>query len=180
MENKQKRESILIVISLFVLLISIVAKIHFNLKYNPIEGEILTDILDMPNSTIIIILTIINLFVVFISSFGTNILLNVVNSWGHTNHIQKGENLKFKIYLLYFTGYTILNGILIIYSISYKHVMNTLQLNILSILLFFIFSITIYKFIYEPKIRIKSLITVSSIFIINGMIPMLYLFQEFF
>lgn len=169
MKNKYR---LLVSTSLLFLTITTFSKIYLNLIFDPVNGKVILKILNLP--TALIVLTLVNLFVIFITACGSNIFLNLLN-----NKVKlKNNKTKTHIYLVYFVGYTSVNCISLTYTLISRRVINLFQLNIISLVFFIVLSIFIFQI--ENNIRGKktALMATSIIFILNAIVPILSVLQR--
>ncbi|MFX3660191.1 MAG: hypothetical protein ACE3JN_08945 [Ectobacillus sp.] len=168
----QKKPYYLLGISFVILAITSFVKIYMNLLNDSKNGEIVLELFGFP--TALTIFSLVNLIIIFITACGTSIFLHVVN----LNVKLKSSLIKTKIYLVYFWGYAFINLLQILYTMVTKKIINIFQLNLISLLLFIVVSIYIYKIEYDVKGKKVALGVTSTIFILNSFVPLLSVFQH--
>lgn len=168
--------SIPVTISLITLIFSIVIKLYSNLYFEPDSTSLVINSFGISRIQLLIFLTLINILMIFISAFGTNIFLNLsdyINKKSSLHNI----NRKVKIYLLYFIGYAIFNFLITLYVAINHIVIPTFYINTISIIFFGILSFIIYLMERAFTSKRRNLINVSLIFLLNGAISIVYILR---
>lgn len=167
----------LILISFFILILSILIKTYLNLYYDSINTALILDYFDISVLILLITLIIVNIFIIFISAFGTNVFLNV-SDYINKQGVLKNTNRKTKIYLLYFIIYSMYNFLVALYSIITQRAMGVFYVNIISLIFFGLLSCLIYYIEDEYTVKKQNLINAILIFILNGIISIIYILKR--
>lgn len=164
-----------IVFSSIILVISTVLKVKLNLHFDPVNREIILDVLSMPLA--LTILSLVNIFVVFISAFGTNLFLNIISNVRGSSNIQN-SNLKTNIYLIYIIGHSLLNLTFVLYTVMSENSVQQMYLNLTSLFFYFILSIFIY-FVAKKLFKQRELIiSVVAVFFLNGFMSIIFILNN--
>lgn len=181
-EYNNKKNFIVLGSSFLILEIIIFFKVLLNMIYDLSSWEILSPIFNSNMKMAVMVFLIINTFLIFISALGTNIILNLVyyKIYGEL----KPSSRKFKIYLIYFIGYTLINLISVAYTVINKTPLDLLYINILSLTFFVILSILIYYIelnnykVQKRHLKVTLLCTSILIFFCNGLITLFFVLNE--
>ncbi|WP_077595984.1 hypothetical protein [Oceanobacillus kimchii] len=164
-----------IVFSTITLVVSTMLKVKLNLDFDPVNREVILKIISLPFA--IIALSLVNVFVVFISAFGTNLFLNIVSNVRGSGNIQNSD-FKTNIYLIYIIGHSLLNLTLVLYIVMSENPVQQMHLNLTSLLFYFILSIFIY-FVADKLFKQKELlISIVTVFFLNGIMPIIFILNN--
>jgi len=159
-----KRIKLTLLLSTLFLIIIIFFKTKFNLDIDSKESEIILENINYNTAIVLFLLT--NLFIVFISAFGTSLFLFIFANVDKKNI--RDPQIKSHIYLYYIVGHSILNICVLIYSLTINDIANNLFVNVLNLLFFIILTYLLYietKKILSAKLLFTYL---SLIFILNS------------
>lgn len=159
-----KKVKFTLLISIILLVVTSYLKTKFNLNINTQESKIILQNMNYKMAMGIFIVS--NLFIVFISAFGTNLFLNIFVSLDLKTI--KDPLMKTRIYIYYFLGHSILNFIIYIYSILNNDIASNYFVNMSNLIFYVILS---YIFYVETKKILSSkklIIFLLIIFILNS------------
>lgn len=159
-----KRVKLALLLSTIFLVITIFLKTKFNLDIGSKESEMILDNINYNIAIVVFLLT--NLFIVFISAFGTSLFLFIFANIDKKNI--NDPQLKSRIYLYYIIGHSILNICVFIDSIIINDIASNLFVNALNLLFFVILTCLLYieaKNILSTKLLVTYLVL---IFILNS------------
>lgn len=125
------------------LLISTFVRVYLTLFYSPVNSEILQKYYTF--FFLNIIFSLVTLVIVFISILGTYITLVLYNRIVSHEEIYYPK-AKMLIYKIYMIGFSIYNIFYSIYLLIENKIWEGAQLNILSIIFFFLLSLVFYKY----------------------------------
>lgn len=164
-----------LVFTSFTLIMSIILKIKLNFNYNPSDSKEILEIINM--SVALVLFVIVNLFIVFISAFGTYFLLNLISTTRKHKSL-KNSNIKTNIYLSYLIIHTAINLLLSVYIVIFEKAVDQTLLAIISLVFYSILSILLYYITKHMLAKKELLVSIILIFFLNGIMPILQIFNN--
>lgn len=148
-----------------VLIITTFLRINLTLLYSPINSEILAQYFSP--TMLNVIFSIVTLIIIFTSVLGTYIFLVIFNNIVSHDMIDLSK-AKTAIYKIYIVGFSLYNIFYINYLLIRNEIMEGIQLNIFSIIFFFLISVGLYKFLSVFKKSTHRWLFSLLIFFVNS------------
>lgn len=169
-----KIKHLFLLFTLITLITSDLIKTQINFIYQSKEREAL---LEIASSNIwLVIFCLFTLVVVFISSLCSGIFIKF---FGKLNN-EILEQLKIYIYIIYFMTFTMINLFSALISLIINRGLTFFEVNIINLFFFFVLTFLLFLLTSKTLTTKRSLTICFTIFIINSIIPLIYIFTLFF
>lgn len=152
-------------------IMSVLIKTKLNFNYQPGEKTALLEI--APLTVWLVILCLFSLFVVFVSALCTGIFIKFFGKLESTTL----ETLKLYIYIIYFGIFTMINLTSILISSFIDQGLSIFTVHMINLVFYFILTCLLFLLVFKIVTVKRALVISFSIFIINSVIPLFYVFN---